>query len=152
MMAELRALEAQWGFGLRAPLATKARLRSRGALLAPLPSYHPIAGWLIAGCSPFSTAGATARKMTLWHGARCCGGILLWWETHFYSGGPEGHMSLCGKQRRAVGNSHRPGGSALERGGDALAKLKNMTGRQDVPRHCARRLGGPDRGPFSVRE
>jgi hypothetical protein len=59
-------------------------------------------------------------------------------------------MPLRGKQRQAAGNSHRPGGNALEHGGDTLAKLKNMTGGQDVTRCYARRLGGPDRDPFSV--
>jgi hypothetical protein len=60
-------------------------------------------------------------------------------------------MSLRAKQRRAVGNSQRPGGNALEHGGDTLTKLKNMTGGQDASRRCARRLGGPDHNPFSVR-
>jgi hypothetical protein len=60
-------------------------------------------------------------------------------------------MSLRGKQRQAAGNSNRLGGNALERGGDELAKLKNMTGGQDASRRCARRLGGPDRDLFSVR-
>jgi hypothetical protein len=106
--------------GGRVAIATSAGRRSRGALLAPPPSCHPIAGQLFAGSSPISTANATDRKRAPSHGARCCGGTLLWWETHFYSGGPEGNMSLRGKQRRAAGNSHR-------RGGNTLAKLKNMT-------------------------
>jgi hypothetical protein len=33
-------------------------------------------------------------------------------------------MSLRGKHQRRGGNSHRPGGNTLERGRDALAKLK----------------------------
>jgi hypothetical protein len=60
-------------------------------------------------------------------------------------------MSLRGKQRRAAGNSHRPGGNALKHGEDALAEFKNMTGGQDASRRCAPRLGGPYRDPFSVR-
>jgi hypothetical protein len=72
-------------------------------------------------------------------------------EEAFYSGGPEENMSLRGKHRRAAGNSHRPGGNALERGEDALAKLKNMTGGQEVSRRYARQLGGPNRDPFDVR-
>jgi hypothetical protein len=75
-----------------------------------------------------------------WHGARCCGGTLLWWETHFYSGGPEENMSLRGKQRRGGGKQPLP---SREHAG----QIKNMTGGQDA----SRRLGGPDRNPFSVR-
>jgi hypothetical protein len=57
---------------------------------------------------------------------------------HFYSGGLEENMSLHGKQRRAAENSHRPSGNALERGRDALAKLKKTGGQM---RHAATRVG-----------
>jgi hypothetical protein len=78
--------------------------------------------------------------------APCCGGRHI-----FYSGGPEEHMSLRGKQRRTAGNSHRPSENMLERGGDALAKLKYMTDGQDASHRCAHRLGGPDGDPFFIR-
>jgi hypothetical protein len=60
-------------------------------------------------------------------------------------------MFLRGKQRRAARNSHRPGGNALERGGDALVKLKNMISRREVSHRCPRQLGWPDHNLFSTR-
>jgi hypothetical protein len=87
-------------------------LRSRGSLLALPPSCHPIAGRLFADCSPISTIGATARKRTHCHGACCgapyCGGTLLLWETHIYSGGPERNMSLRRNQPRRSGKQPPP--------------------------------------------
>jgi hypothetical protein len=51
-------------------------------------------------------------------------------------------MSLHGKQRRAAGNSHRPSGNALERGTDALAKLKKLVDRCVTPLCASARWAG----------
>jgi hypothetical protein len=78
--------------------------------------------------------------------AHCCGGRHI-----FIAAGRRDTCPYAENSGGAAGNSHCPGGNALEHGGDALAKLKNMTGGKDALRRYAHRLGRPDRDPFSVR-
>jgi hypothetical protein len=71
--------------------------------------------------------------------APCYGGRHI-----FIAAGRRDTSPCAGNSGGAAGNIHHPGGNAL-------AKLKNMTGGQNASRRCARRLGGPNRNPFSVR-